>query len=272
MGQKVLPRLNRTSCSVDRPRSGNRLWIAVITYISRTASRQCEVFLRYAQGQGISPSDVFIIAGLPVPNATKRCYSSVLPARNVQEHLVLKHNEGLKNDEINRLQTKLLLTGYSHTLALDPDEVVLPNPYKYRDLYDYAARNPYRGVVAPIGYEIVEIFSLDKPLDWDRPPLLQQRSVMVQLCAYSKPVFAQAVVTFSWGMHHISKPPYKACWGAKDHFDCQDPDLFLIHLKCLDMASAIANAGELADSDRGGNTTDAVIAYERKRCSDGQTW
>lgn len=257
---------------VDRARTGP-IRIGVLTYISRTASRQCNVFFRYTQSQGIPASDVHVVAGLPVPNATRRCYSGLVPKRNVREVNAPIHKEALKLQVIMKWQRKLLLSGFSHTLVLDPDEVVLVSSKYNYSLYTYVARNPLRGIIAPIGYEVQEIFSKDAPLDWERLPLLKQRTIMVQLCAYSKPIFAQVLTNFNWGTHHIAQPPYKGCWGKKYHFDCQDNDLFLVHLKCLDMASTLLHASELDDKLRGGGAgVAAVRAYAHARCGDAQRW
>ena len=180
-------------------------------------------------------------------------------------------------------QRELLLgaRGFTHTLLVDLDEIVMANPRLYRHLSDYVARGMGggRAVAAPVGYEVQFSPALgDAPLDWDRPPLLAQRRAMVRVCGMNKPILSRVPSAFTFSTHnlllHAGPSPARAEYGACGaHYDCVEPALALLHTKCLD-EQLWADHPELADRDRAGKNASAAALrdYFRARCGDVERW
>ena len=255
--------------------------LAVLTYISRDAPEFCDAFMRYyIDTQRIAASDIHVIDAGSQPDQ-HACYRKAgLPQANVR---VKAPGSDVYSDE-HRLSTLMELqrelldgNGYTHTLVVDLDEIVMPNSDKYDGLIDYLGRNRHRGVVAPQGYEVQFAPSLgESALDWERRPLLEQRGAMVKVCGMDKPILARVPTTFTFSTHFIAAPPYRACFDERE--GCVDPDLLLIHTKCID--EKVWLQPELFDRDRGGGDASAtreeaeaaLLKYVRSRCGDVETW
>lgn len=255
--------------------------LAVLTYVSRDAPEFCDAFMHYyIDAQRIAASDIHVIDAGSQPDQ-QPCYRRAgLPTANVR---VRKPDSDVYSDE-HRLSTlmelqKELLDGndYTHTLVVDLDEIVMPNADKYDGLIDYLSRNRGRGVVAPQGYEVQFAPSLgESALDWGRRPLLEQRGAMVKVCGMDKPILARVPTTFTFSTHFIAAPPFRACFDERE--GCVDPDLLLIHTKCID--ENVWLQPELFDRDRGGGDASAtreqaeaaLLKYVRSRCGDVEKW
>ena len=228
----------------------------------------------YVREQRTAPSDVFIIE---LPSARialadggveaqirqvsrevsrfghlYRTYG--VPRENIFERRILRnesegrasysriqsYSELWRQDQFKTLQNRLILSGsYTHTLVADVDELVWPNRDKYASLRDYLRANQARALIATNGFSVYESRdSLEAGLDWKAPGLLRQRHWWRGECAECKPVISRLPTTFSFSTHEIEEVPVAACRGRP--LDCVDPDLVMVHVKCIDFR-AIAN-------------------------------
>ena len=163
--------------------------IAVLTFVSRDAPQLCDSFMRYYTSQGVAPSHIFIVEADASPDQSA-CYERAgIPAANVQRRPYPRKDydspQGFNGMHrvatLQEVQAALLASNrFSHALVVDLDEIVVVDRRVYENLHEYVSRNMAREVVAPVGYEVQYAPSLgEKPLDWARPPLLLQRSLLI---------------------------------------------------------------------------------------------
>ena len=139
----------------------------------------------------------------------------------------------MKKDYIGRVMVmnaklKQLLHKYDVVVIADEDEIIVPDPEKYKDLGDYLDRFDGEGARV-IGYNImempgalpldIELKITDQRFYWQRDPL------------YDKPMIARVEFNFRPGKH--------TC----DRDLPQDPDLYLFHLRDADLHYLIVSSG-----------------------------
>lgn len=250
--------------------------LALITLLGPDAEEMVDRWLRYyVREQRTAPSDVFIIE-LPSARIALADTGGVeaqirqgsrevsrfghlyrtygVPRENIFERRILRneregrasysriqsYSELWRQDQFKTLQNRLILSGsYTHTLVADVDELVWPNRDKYASLHDYLRANQARALIATNGFSVYESRdSLEAGLDWKAPGLLRQRHWWRGECAECKPVISRLPTNFSFSTHEIEEVPVAACRGRP--LDCVDPDLVMVHVKCIDFR-AIAN-------------------------------
>jgi hypothetical protein len=111
------------------------------------------------------------------------------------------------------------LRAYDIVVLVDPDEFIIPNSDKYRDLGDYLDR--WHGdIIRTYGYGVMEMPD-DEPLDHSKP-ILEQRKYWYRDHWYDKPIITRVMTKYAYGFH-----------------DCDmqaepDPDLVMFHLRDAD--------------------------------------
>ena len=106
-------------------------------------------------------------------------------------------------------------------MTVDLDEIIVPDPEKYKDLGDYMDKMTGDGVRC-VGYNVIEMPGA-LPLDTTRKITDQREYWMRDAHYYDKPVITRIPVIFGTGMHEtdIEFP--------------QDPDLVMFHLRDADL-------------------------------------
>jgi FkbM family methyltransferase len=118
-----------------------------------------------------------------------------------------------------------LLCYYDVVIFCDTDEFLVANPAKYAGLRDYVARRN-QPVITAVGLDVVHVPEVEPPLDLSRP-ILEQRSFAQFNSFYCKPLVTRAPVRWAAGFHGCQMPP------------AIDPDLYLLHLKRMDLEWAL---------------------------------
>lgn len=92
-----------------------------------------------------------------------------------------------------------ILKTYDLVMITDADEIIVPNPEKYKDLGDYFDR--FTGAaVACDGYHIMEMEN-DPPFDLNKR-ITDQRHYWIHDHLYDKPVITKIPYKFYMGRHH----------------------------------------------------------------------
>jgi len=112
---------------------------------------------------------------------------------------------------------RYLLMFYDYVLCIDADEILVPDPRKYKNIKDYVEKNQKK-ILYSTGYEIIGK-KKDKPIDFEKP-ILQQRSEWVKLKNFYKPV--------------LSTVPIRKMYSDYNNSTLADPELYLIHLNRID--------------------------------------
>lgn len=115
---------------------------------------------------------------------------------------------------------KSLLEYFDIVIYTDCDEIIVPDPDRYRDLADYLDRMPFDHV-APIGLNVQHMIDQEIPLDLQEPILSQRRFVWFS-SSESKPLISKVPLVWEAGFHGCNRPLNI------------DRDLFLFHLKRMD--------------------------------------
>ena len=138
-------------------------------------------------------------------------------------NVIKVHNEYY--DDIWRLKTAYqkhaeLLQRYEYVLYTDADEIVIPDPSKYRDLKDYITRHD-TDCVACVAYELIHLRERESPIDLGRP-ILEQRKYWYYNGFYNK--------------SPLLRIPLERVYetGAESKGYGRDNDLWLLHLHKLD--------------------------------------
>lgn len=123
-----------------------------------------------------------------------------------------------------------LLKKHDLVMIADIDEIIVPDPDKWRDLGGYLDHST-DDVIRCVGYNVMQM-PWDEALDLDRP-LTEQRMSWQRDRLYDKPVITRVTLRFTPGNHlcdRISKP---------------DPDLVMFHLRDADIRRTFIRRGTL---------------------------
>lgn len=119
---------------------------------------------------------------------------------------------------LNSLQDELFKE-FDLILFADMDEIIVPDPDKYKDLGEYLDKVKV-GAVRCIGYNVIEMEG-DGPIDFSKP-LVEQRT------HWSKdPLFSKTVI--------ITKPQHYVSNHAISNPVAPDLDLIMLHLRDMDL-------------------------------------
>ncbi len=143
------------------------------------------------------------------------------------------------NKDIRECQ-RLLLESYQWVLFAEIDEIIVPDPAKYKDLSDYIKKCK-KDFVHCTGQAILQMYQEKKidgnkreedllfpdELDLDlRQPILKQRKYWTYDSSYSKPLLSRIPLAWEFGFHNIVE--------GGDLELVKNPDLVLCHLKAAD--------------------------------------
>lgn len=117
-----------------------------------------------------------------------------------------------------------LLRWYDYVLYTDADEMLVPDPARWRGLADYV-NGPRAAVTTAFGLNLVHRLHHEGPLD-PAQPVLAQRRWAFPAASMCKPVLIRDRVTWSPGFHSSDAPI---------EFD----GLFLFHLAYADLRTAL---------------------------------
>lgn len=130
------------------------------------------------------------------------------------------------HETVFKLQKNILKT-HEWFLYSDADEIIVPDPDKYRDLKDFMDKCKDKQTFCR-GYEIIKTKD-ERPIDYQKP-YMKQRSMWVKdtTASYHKPALSRKVTEWDMGFHHLR--------GHKkeDIESTKDVGLRLIHLKYAD--------------------------------------
>ncbi len=124
-----------------------------------------------------------------------------------------------KSDVVSHLHT-VLIQHFDCVIVTDCDEVIVPDPAKYKNLATYIEiKRPI--VAACIGLHVHHILTQEAPIDLDKP-ILSQRRVARFSGSGTKPLISSVPLRWLPGAHGSSvKPAF-------------DSDLFVFHTKYVD--------------------------------------
>ena len=276
--------------------------LALITIVSADIMATCRFFFKYyTEVERLSPRDIYVVQAGPSAEL-QTCYNQLIPRLNIvnlNRNIRIKPWDTLLRDRATTSnRKKKLVSEAAGTLAwangcnmpcrfrgnssssattrtlVELDEIVTPLIEKYPGgLLEYIRLNQHRRTIAPTAYEVQEAWSFERPFDWEAAPLLRQRSAMVLNCGLRKPILSRVPTHFTFAMHNMADPTYFACdpakWGS--NVDCLDTDLWLIHLKCADLASALSSPIFRLRPDLGANATTSEVNL-RRRCINFEAW
>lgn len=120
-----------------------------------------------------------------------------------------------------------LLNYYDAVLFSDADEIIVADPDIYADLVEYCEAGLDRFSTC-LGLEVLHDLRREGPLDLGTP-ILEQRKFVRFSESYCKPLIAE--IPMKW------LPGFHACQYAPR----LDPNLYLFHLKCMDLSMAMEN-------------------------------
>ena len=141
-----------------------------------------------------------------------------------------KYDEKWRRMIIQNFRNQLYNIGYKVVIFTDTDEIICPNPKKYKNLKEYLLKflNSNQSFVNCNGYEVYAY--KDEPIIKWKEKILEQRYIWYKNWMYNKPLIAKANDKFEWslGFHKRTDNKYNG-----------DKDLLLIHLKRIDYISAL---------------------------------
>lgn len=114
-----------------------------------------------------------------------------------------------------------LLQSYEYVLYSDADEIIIPDPEKYRDLKHYIS-NLDKDYVSCVGYHLIHIREKEASIDLSKS-ILRQRSYWYADAHYNKPLLARVPLKWYTGFH-----------SASNCGDNVDKNLWLLHLHKMD--------------------------------------
>jgi hypothetical protein len=189
------------------------------------------LWLRY-YGRFFDPSDIYVLDHDSTDGSTSglagRC--AVVPV-----HRTLSFDHTWLRDTAGSFQ-RFLLNSYDTVLFTEADEIIAPDPARYRDLGDYIER-----LAAPAacctGHGVIQ--AQDEPaLDFDRP-ILAQRRFWHRAVSFDKRLLSRAPLSWGHGFHEEFSFPEIL----------PDPDLHLVHLHRVDFEKCVAKHAETARRD-----------------------
>jgi len=124
-----------------------------------------------------------------------------------------------------------LLSHYDVVIYTDVDELLVIDPATEQHLADYLGRMRW-DQVSPIGMNVLHRVGQEHPLDLNRP-LFHQRRFLQCDPKYFKPIIARVPMRWHAGFHRSQLEP------------SYDPNLFLFHLRAMDIGIASARVENL---------------------------
>jgi len=127
-------------------------------------------------------------------------------------------------EDFERNNIILLLKEYEYVIMAESDELLLPNPEKYKNLRDYIEhlKMNNKDKARATGYEIVHQPDKEPDIDWNSN-IKNQRRYWMRYGMWDKTIISSKYLSWSIGFHFVN-----------DNLDPADPDLILCHLHRLD--------------------------------------
>jgi hypothetical protein len=150
-------------------------------------------------------------------------YSQFMDTEKIPIGDILRNNWAATVGLLNSTQPRLF-ANYDLILYADVDEIVIPNPDKYKDLGEYLEQVD-QPVVRCLGYNVIQLEG-EEPIDLTKP-ILSQRKNWSRDKMYDKFVIITKPQHYT-SNHHIENPVPV------------DPDLFMLHLRDIDIDMAKA--------------------------------
>lgn len=229
---------------------------ALLTYVSNDLYGHCQAFVRHYAHQNASA--IYVIHTLRGKTTARSCFRRVprvhfLPLKEAQ------HSENIKNAATNREYNKLL-SRYTYVLFADMDELFVARGHN--NLLHYLEANTHRSAVGGVSMELYASSSIrPTPVDWTQPLRPQLGLYYNNVCMLNKMVLSRVPVRFTFGTHRLRSASfvYAACQQ-----ECVDPDLVILHTKCVTSAGW---GDHMSDSfRRATGRTSNMTDYIRKRC------
>lgn len=148
-------------------------------------------------------------------------YSQFMDTKKIPIGDILREDWGATTRLLNSTQPELF-ANYDLILYVDIDEIIVPNPDKYRDFGEYLDQVT-QPVVRCVGYNVIQMEG-EEPIDLDKP-ILQQRRYWSRDKMYDKFVIITKPQHYT-SNHHIENPVPV------------DPDLYMLHLRDIDIDMA----------------------------------
>lgn len=127
---------------------------------------------------------------------------------------------------------RALFHRYDRVIAHDIDEYLVLDPLAGDSLTDYLGRNQSGRSLSALGLDVGQHPVNEKPVD-PLKPFLSQRSFAHVSARYTKPVVANAPLTWGSGFHRIKGRDFRI-----------DPNLFLFHFGMIDYKVAEEKQGD----------------------------
>jgi len=190
---------------------------AAVTFVYNE-SVNLPIWVKY-YGENFGFENLFVIDRSSVDGSTEG-----LGAVNVIKIPRPEFDEDSKTNLMSSFQSGLT-SCYDCVVTTDADEIIVPDPDKYKNLSEYISKlnDDY---VNAIGVDVVHMLTEEAPLDLSRPILSQRR-----FGRFAAPECKQLIskIPTRWlpGLHSSNKAPKF------------DPDLILFHLKLMDYGFAM---------------------------------
>eukprot|EP00277_Geminigera_cryophila_P006415 CAMPEP_0179429706 /NCGR_PEP_ID=MMETSP0799-20121207/15003_1 /TAXON_ID=46947 /ORGANISM="Geminigera cryophila, Strain CCMP2564" /LENGTH=327 /DNA_ID=CAMNT_0021205719 /DNA_START=198 /DNA_END=1181 /DNA_ORIENTATION=+ len=193
--------------------------LAIFTYV-RNEPIFLPIMLKHYAAH-VDPMDIYVLDNDSYDNCTL----------NIQNHVINIHNAKYFDHDwlihqVTRFAGALLKQGYQRILFGDVDELVVPNPSKYKGgLLEYVSKlNNTTNIVRVTAFHVIHDTSVDpREIDLDRP-ILRQRHLWCRQKLYDKPLLTNKPLKWTPGFH-----------GFRDDEDvAPDPDLVMFHLHYID--------------------------------------
>jgi hypothetical protein len=162
-----------------------------------------------------SEENLFILDHGSVDGSTEQLITPVIVVENggVHDHHFLRDNVVTAQRE--------LLKYYDYVLFAESDEFVIADPTKYPSLIAYADEKA-QDTMCTIGWQPIQMRT-DEAMDWEKFPLLMQRSQWIPDKLHSKPLLTRVPLNYSFGFHRVLGSDFTP-----------DEDLVLVHFHRID--------------------------------------
>lgn len=182
------------------------------------------IFLRHYR-QTFEDSDIYILDN----DSTDGCIEKNVPSGvNVEvAHSQYAFDHLFAVNSMNKLKKKLL-NDYHTVMHADIDEIVVPDPTKFKNLESFLKYNTETAVTTT-GYDIYH--SLGEPdLKWNEFPILSQRKYWIFNKNLCKPLILRYNLDWCVG-HHALAAEYNAV---------PNKDLYMLHLHKADWKTCVS--------------------------------